>query len=469
MELSREAYQIIVQNIGSKAGLCTLARVSKPFQFAAERALYNTLYMRDPETTVHLCKLLASRSRLATLVDALTVFASEGRTRDDLYERDNEDGPGDESEESSGEKQLPDDYWGSLSGALQSTSRLRFLNLHIDGDPAHAWILRGCPFKLRSFHCDLSWDQDLVSFLNTQDRLQDLYLADYAVISTLVDADVPEIKVHEPDSEPSPPGPPSSPPPTPTTQPGEQALPTVQYSVVHPVTTIDERALSALSTLECSFAEAFSTLAPGRPVARVKTCFSREDNPGKTRELTQLLESLQQSTCPVRCLDLADSSYTEEFSLTVLGEVSRRLPELRYLGTLVLPVGREVRNEFILNGRFPCRCPSSFNLYARSYPAPLPRRERHETYCRTPFQRLQFFGLLMRLRKLHTIELEVSEWDPAPLPHGLRALASEVRLYCPSIVCIVFVQEFERTVVRTINGFCAVDKDTITDNLWREL
>jgi hypothetical protein len=77
--------------------------------------------------------------------------------------------------------------------------------------------------------------------------------------------------------------------------------------------------------------------------------------------------------------------------------------------------------------------------------------------------------MLMRLRKLHTIELEVSEWDPTPQPHALRALASEVRLYCPSIVCIVFVQDFERTVVRVMNGFCVVDNDTITDNLWREL
>lgn len=74
----------------------------------------------------------------------------------------------------------------------------------------------------------------------------------------------------------------------------------------------------------------------------------------------------------------------------------------------------------------------------------------------------------MRLPKLRTIELEVSDWDPTPAPNALRALASEVRLYCPSVTCIVFVQEFERTVVRVIDGFCVVDYDASTDDFWRE-
>lgn len=85
-------------------------------------------------------------------------------------------------------------------------------------------------------------------------------------------------------------------------------------------------------------------------------------------------------------------------------------------------------------------------------------------------QRLQFFGLLMRLRQLHTIELEVSDWDPVPTPQALRALASELRLYCPTVTCVVFVQDFERTVVRArTNGICFVDVETNADNLWRDL
>lgn len=76
----------------------------------------------------------------------------------------------------------------------------------------------------------------------------------------------------------------------------------------------------------------------------------------------------------------------------------------------------------------------------------------------------------MRLRRLHTIELEVSEWEPAPTPQALRALASELRIYCPNIQCVVFVQDFERTVIRARpNGTCYLDLETNTDEVWREL
>lgn len=349
MELSREVYQLIVQYVGNKADLCSLARVSRRFRFVAERALYNTLYMRNPEKTVQLCSLLASQARLAIHVEALTVYASDGRAGDDFYEQDNGYDTKDESDESSGGRTLPENYWDSLSSALRRTNRLRFFNLHINGDSAQAWTLRGCTFKLRSFHCDLAWDHDLVSFLNAQNFLQDLYLADYAITPTLVESNTPVVRISESDSESSPPGPPSSPLSTPSTQYGEQVFPTIQSTVAHPVATIGEHALPALSTLECSFADAFSTLVPDRPLAKVKTCFSREDNTGKTQELSKLLEALQQASSPIRCLDLADSSYTEEFSLVVLGEVSRRFPELQYLGILVLPVGREVRRSSILS------------------------------------------------------------------------------------------------------------------------
>lgn len=75
----------------------------------------------------------------------------------------------------------------------------------------------------------------------------------------------------------------------------------------------------------------------------------------------------------------------------------------------------------------------------------------------------------MRLRKLHTVELEVSDWEPPPFPQALRALANELRLYCPTVKCFVFVQDFERTIVRVINGICTVDHGAVADNLWREV
>ena len=75
----------------------------------------------------------------------------------------------------------------------------------------------------------------------------------------------------------------------------------------------------------------------------------------------------------------------------------------------------------------------------------------------------------MRLRHLRAIELEVTDWDPAPQPTGMRALASELRLYCPSVRFIVFVQDFERTVVRVQNGICNVDQFYNAESLWRDV
>ncbi|KAG6822558.1 hypothetical protein H0H93_005313, partial [Arthromyces matolae] len=66
--------------------------------------------------------------------------------------------------------------------------------------------------------------------------------------------------------------------------------------------------------------------------------------------------------------------------------------------------------------------------------------------------RLNFYALLMQLPRLRCIEVEVSEWVPAPTsPAALRALASELRLYNPNVTRVVFVKDFERTVVTAFN------------------
>lgn len=305
MELSREVYQLIVRHVGNRSDLCSLARVSKAFQRAAEPSLYNTLLMRDPRQTVKLCSILSSQDRLAILVEALTVFALAREDRED--EEEDVEGKGSEEDDI----WLPEDFWVSLAAALRHLSHLRFFNIHIDGESTRAWILRGCEFQLRAFHSDFAWDSDLVEFLNSQSVLMDLYLADYT-------ANLPGIRQGEEEEE-------------------DNAVPTPTTSTIHP------HSLSKLSAIECSFTDAMAALVPGRPVTRIKTCFSREDTSGKTSELSQLLAALQRSTGPLRSLDLADSSYTEEFSLAVLREIVPRLPNLRYLGTLVLPIGLEVR------------------------------------------------------------------------------------------------------------------------------
>ncbi|KAF8959172.1 hypothetical protein BDZ97DRAFT_1906272 [Flammula alnicola] len=382
MDLTLEAYRNIVKNVGSRADIATLCGVSKGFRHVAERALYNTLFMRNDEETTILCNTLANSPRLSAHVDALTIFLSEDdNTSDSEDEEDGDDEP----------PKPPDMDWLPVARALGETTRLRYLNVHINNGSTTtvAWVLDKSTFQLRKFHCDFDWDHHLAAFLDRQTEVEDLYILDYRDHE---DADTPAVE----------------PLPRPLRL-GSQSIP-------------------KLSTLECTFSEAAMAIVPGRPVTHLKTCFSRTDMSAKREEMYDLLSKLRLSTRPLRSLDLADSSYTDTFSTKLLAAIANTrslMTELRHLGTLVLPIdGRE---------------------------------------------RLQFYGLLMRFPKIQSVEFEVTEWDPPPSsPAALRALAGELRLYNPSVIRVVFVQDFDRTLVTAVDGICRVDKEISTDLLWRE-
>lgn len=75
----------------------------------------------------------------------------------------------------------------------------------------------------------------------------------------------------------------------------------------------------------------------------------------------------------------------------------------------------------------------------------------------------------MRLPRIQCVEVEISDWVPPPsTPPAFRALASEMRLYTPSVTRVVFVHDFDRTVVTVVDGVCRMDSDTTCDLLWRE-
>lgn len=282
MQLSLETYSLIVNYVASRENLASLCRVSKTFQKVAERKLYNTLDLRGYTRTASMCRLLSSKERLAILVEALSIHHTE-----------------DASTDSDGSVYpFPEDYWDTIADALRQASKLRHLNIYVDtGDEAtHSWVLDRCTFQLRSFHCDFTWDAHLSTFLNTQFQLSDLYLVDFR-------SDTPADTLLSP---------------------------------------LHDRALPKLSTLECTFMEAAAVLSPGRPVSRLKTCFSRSQILEKRDEMSDLFTKLRTSRKPLRTLDIADSSYTQEFSTELLNAVVQtfaNLNHLRYLGTLVLPVG----------------------------------------------------------------------------------------------------------------------------------
>ena len=301
MSLSPAICRQIVEHIGSRSDVCSLCRVSKSFQRVAERALYNTLYMHQVGSTILLCDILTHQPRLSALVEAITIYYEDG-----VYDQD---GVEVATKSEATQTPLSDSYWQSLASALRSTHRLFYLNIHIASSEnlSAAWILTDCTFQLRSFHCDLKWDPALISFLNGQQRLTDLCIVDYSDLES-----------------------------TPTTE--------RQPSHTH---HINPSSLPHLSTLECTFTEAAAALVPGRPVTRLKTCFSSASIPAKRVELSSLVSKLSLSTRPLRTLDIADSSYTETFSMEMLRGIALQLPaveELRYLSTLVLPIaGRQVR------------------------------------------------------------------------------------------------------------------------------
>lgn len=313
--LTLEICRIAVSNVRGRSDLATLCRVSKGFRTFAERALYNTVYMRDIHETLLLCRTISNSAHIAPLVDALTIYATgEGETVAQDSDSEQEEHP---------TYELPDDYWDAIASALEQVTSLRYLNVHItnSANASAAWALEKCTFQLRGFHCDFNWDHHLISFLNKQTMLNDLYLLDYVGGGNLATG------AEAPDT------PPVSPP-------------------------LAASALPALSTLECTFSEAAVVVVPRRPIERLKTCFSCTHVPEKREEMNLLMSKIRQSTRSLRSLDIGDSEYTVAFSMEILSSiVSSRTAslELKYLGTLVLPIsGREVSVQSNRHGAGPC-------------------------------------------------------------------------------------------------------------------
>jgi hypothetical protein len=85
-----------------------------------------------------------------------------------------------------------------------------------------------------------------------------------------------------------------------------------------------------------------------------------------------------------------------------------------------------------------------------------------------------FYALLRRIHRLQSVELDVSSWDPPPIeagPSAFRALANELRIYCRSVKRVIFVHDFDRTVVKVVGGTLRVElgrEVTPTETLWRD-
>ena len=52
---------------------------------------------------------------------------------------------------------------------------------------------------------------------------------------------------------------------------------------------------------------------------------------------------------------------------------------------------------------------------------------------------------------------------------ALRGLAREFHLFVPSIALLVFVRDFEPTVLRIVDGLWRMAGDTVVDMAWRSV
>ncbi|KAJ7059669.1 hypothetical protein C8F01DRAFT_217628 [Mycena amicta] len=409
--LSPESYRAIARLAPRRRDLATLCLVSRAFSRAALPIMYNTLSVNDAEGGARVCETLVASKDVARLVRAITVQVwprpSPGKARavEEIDESDSE--AEEEDDEASHYRNDPDtdaEFWTLIAHSLVNTTRLRHLVIDIPSPNSDgvecAWALGGtqCAFRLHTFHCDFDWDANLVAFLDTQDELYDLYVRDFRDLTLL-------------------------------------ALSPASASTSPPL-------LPALTTLECTFSEAAVLLAPGRPLSRLKTAFSTPPHlANREPELRLLVSALRRCSAPLHALDVGDApvpgatAEAEAASMQLLQRVAHARAmtmahELRYFGTLILPVG----------GR----------------------------------KRLQFYGILMRLPSLRCVELDVTAWTPAPSSSpALRALAAELRLYCKGVLQIVFVHgdDFQRTVVAVDpgTGVLKIDRDAVPEHFWREI
>lgn len=276
-------------------------------------------------------------------------------------------------------------YWGSIANALECTTNLRYLTIDVEStfDRSQTQILANCTFQLRSFQCDLDWDHRLVTFLNSQYGIEDLYVIDYkddndttaaaaadeavapltsvslsgaaltatahahtqtttkmpsdALVSSSSTSTVSSSTSH------------SSHSPSPSahhhSSPGGidvQVVPERHSTPPLPLPAINRHSLSKLSTLQCNFTEAANALVPNRPVTHLKTVFSSVDLRSKRKEMSLLFSNIAASARSLRSFDIGDATYTASFSLELLEAVTKTpamARQLRHLATLVLPVG----------------------------------------------------------------------------------------------------------------------------------
>jgi hypothetical protein len=131
--------------------LPALCLTCKSFQKDAESKLYEVIMSGDINVTFRVCESIVSQERLGPYVRSFYVYQNARRAQ----------------------AELPRRFWQMIQKAL---SKMRCLDTLCIDDPAHAnaWVLSdtpNIPFQLREANFRLSWNQHIVRFLESQNKL----------------------------------------------------------------------------------------------------------------------------------------------------------------------------------------------------------------------------------------------------------------------------------------------------------
>lgn len=157
-----EVIDRIVQFV-RRSDLPALSRVSKQLQPIAEARMYEEMIMRDPGQASRGCAALSQQDFLrAPYVKRFWLYQDPRLCRPIPW---------------------PEQFWRCVQAILEHMVNLEHIYL-CDETYANTWIFeRPMPFRLRDALLNFQWDEKLVAFLETQDRLR------YLCVQTGVDDD----------------------------------------------------------------------------------------------------------------------------------------------------------------------------------------------------------------------------------------------------------------------------------------
>lgn len=153
-------------------GLAVLARTTRTCQVAAESRLYESLEVPHGRLAFTICHTLASCPRVAIYVRNFILHSQPQRTRD----REHDQAVLIQMQRTVQRR----DYWDIVRSALANMHNLDYLHM-TDPTFTNSWVL--CPtnnwtMRPTEVRINLPWDENVAAFLEPQDRLEVLCIAE---------------------------------------------------------------------------------------------------------------------------------------------------------------------------------------------------------------------------------------------------------------------------------------------------